>query len=101
MTNYWASESALINIANAIRNKTGESSGILFPSGFVSGINGLYKISDSTVTMGTLADGIVAYSSTGQRLVGNLDSTVNVTNFSGTVSQITGTVDDYLLTITS
>lgn len=101
MANYWASESALTSIANAIRGKTGGSSTLIFPNGFISEINGLYKISDSTVTTGTLATGVIAYSSTGQRLVGNLDSTVNVTNFSGTVSKITGTADDYLLTITS
>ena len=101
MTKYWVNEFTLISIANAIRNKTGGSSALVFPNGFISGINELYKISDSTVTTGTLADGVIAYNSSGQRLVGNLDNTVNVTNFKGTVSKITSTLDDYLLTITS
>lgn len=101
MTNYWASESALTSIANTIRSKTGESSALVFPNGFINGINSLHNISDSTVTTETLATGVVAYSAAGHRLVGNLNSAINVTNFSGTVSKITGTTDDYLLTITS
>lgn len=60
----------------------------------------LIDISGSTVTSGDLRDGVVAYSKAGTRIVGSLSANVTVTNFSGSVSKISGTANDYLLTIT-
>ena len=59
----------------------------------------LIDISDSTVTPSDLKDGVTAYDKSGAKIVGSMDTTVVVTNFSGTVSLISG--DDYRLTITS
>lgn len=58
----------------------------------------LIDISDSTVTSETLKDGITAYGKNGEKITGSLDSSVTVTNFTGTVTLISG--DDYRLTIT-
>lgn len=67
----------------------------------VFGDQTLIDISDSTVTAGDLRDGVTAYKKDGTKIIGSLSVGVTVTNFSGTVSKISGTVDDYLLTIKS
>ena len=59
----------------------------------------IIDISDSTVKPSDLKDGVTAYDKSGAKIVGSLDTTVIVTNFSGTVSLISG--DDYRLNITS
>lgn len=59
----------------------------------------IIDISDSTVKPSDLKDGVTAYDKSGAKIVGNLDTTVIVTNFSGTISLISG--DDYRLNITS
>ena len=59
----------------------------------------IIDISDSTVKSSDLKDGVTAYDKSGAKIVGSLDTTVTVTNFSGTVSLISG--DDYRLNITS
>lgn len=59
----------------------------------------IIDISDSTITPSDLKDGVTAYDKSGAKIVGSLDTTVIVTNFSGTVSLISG--DDYRLNITS
>ena len=59
----------------------------------------LMDITDSTVTKYDLRDGIIAYDSAGKQVVGDYTSNVTVTNFSGTVSLISGS--DYRLNITS
>ena len=61
----------------------------------------LIDISDSTVTVGDLRDGVAAYKKDGTKIIGSLSVGVTVTNFSGSVSKISGTVDDYLLTISN
>ena len=51
-----------------------------------------------TVTENTLLDGYVAHNKAGARIVGNaMQSPVTVNN--GSVSKISGTTDDYLLTL--
>lgn len=59
----------------------------------------IIDISDSTIKPSDLKDGVTAYDKSGAKIVGSLDTTVIVTNFSGTVSLISG--DDYRLNITS
>ena len=59
----------------------------------------LIDLTDSTVTASDLRDGVIAYDKTGGKITGSLDSDVTVTNFSGTVTLISG--DDYKLTITN
>lgn len=66
----------------------------------VYGDRTLIDISDSTVAAGDLRDGITAYDKTGNKITGSFSVNVTVTNFSGTVTKISGTTDDYLLTIT-
>lgn len=41
MANYLVTDTELTNIANAIRSKTGGSSPLLYPTGFISAINGI------------------------------------------------------------
>lgn len=105
MADYLVTDQELTNIADTIRNNLGTEAALIFPSGFLSGIDNIradwVDVRDSTVTAATLVDGVVAYNAAGQRIVGNLSNIVNVTNFSGTVSLISGTTEDYLLTITS
>ena len=57
----------------------------------------LIDISDSTVTSATLKDGVTAYDKSGKKITGSLDTNLTVTDFTGTVSLISG--DDYKLTI--
>lgn len=59
----------------------------------------LVDLTDSTVTAADLRDGVTAYDKTGAKIIGSLDVDVTVTNFSGTVTLISG--DDYKITITS
>lgn len=59
----------------------------------------LIDITDSTITSGDLRTGIVAYDKAGNRIVGDTDWDMAVQ--SGSVSKITGTTDDYLLTMTT
>lgn len=59
----------------------------------------LIDITDSTVTAGDLRTGSVAYDKAGNRIVGETDWDMTVQ--SGTVSKISGTTDDYLLTMTT
>lgn len=58
----------------------------------------LIDISDSTVTPADLKDGVTAYDKSGAKITGNLDINLTVTNFSGSVVNISG--DDYRLVIT-
>lgn len=53
--------------------------------------------SDSTVKASDMKDGVIAYNSNGEKIVGLLDTDVVVTNFTGTVSLISG--DDYKINI--
>ena len=67
----------------------------------VYGDRTLIDISDSTVNVNNLSYGVISYNKAGNRIVGSLnkDTEVIVTNFSGSVSKISGTANDYLLTI--
>ena len=71
MADYLTTNSELVSIANAIRNKGATTSSLVYPTGFVSAINDI-EINPIEVT---------------------------VTNAS--VSKISGTEDDYLLTLTT
>ena len=59
----------------------------------------LIDLTDSTITAGDLRTGTVAYDKAGNRIIGETDW--NMTIKSGTVSKISGTTDDYLLTMTT
>ena len=59
----------------------------------------LIDITDSTVTAGDLRTGVTAYNRAGEKIIGNADWTVTVQK--GSVSKISGTEDDYLLTMTT
>lgn len=59
----------------------------------------LIDLTGDTVKASDLRDGVTAHDKSGQRITGSLDIDVTVTNFSGTVSRISG--DDYKLTITA
>ena len=59
----------------------------------------LIDLTDSTITTGDLRTGTVAYDKAGNRIVGETDWSMSVQ--SGTVSQISGTADDYLLTMST
>lgn len=59
----------------------------------------LIDLTDSTIAAGDLRTGTVAYDKAGNRIVGETDWSINVQ--SGTVSEIAGTADDYLLTMTT
>ncbi len=59
----------------------------------------LIDLTDSDVTPSDLKDGKIAYDKSGCKIVGSLNSNVTVTNFSGTVTLISGS--NYRLNITS
>lgn len=59
----------------------------------------LIDLTDSTVTTGDLREGIIAYDKGGNRIIGVTDWSMTVQ--SGIVSKISGTTDDYLLTMTT
>lgn len=59
----------------------------------------LIDITDSTVTAGDLRTGTVAYDKAGNRIIGNTDWSMSVSN--ATVSKISGTTDNYLLSMTT
>lgn len=65
----------------------------------VYGVRPIIDISDSTVTAGDLRDGIIAYDKSGAQIIGNFSQDVSITDFDGYTSLITGTDDDYLLTL--
>jgi hypothetical protein len=57
----------------------------------------IIDITDSTIKSSDLRDGVTAYDKSGKKITGSLDVDVNVTNFTGTVTLISG--DDYRLNI--
>lgn len=65
----------------------------------VYGNRTVIDISDSTVTAGDLRDGIIAYDRSGTQIIGNYSQEVSITDFDAYTSLITGTNDDYLLTL--
>lgn len=57
----------------------------------------IIDITDSTIKSSDLRDGVTAYDKSGAKIIGSLDVDVTVTNFTGTVTLISG--DDYRLNI--
>ena len=51
MANYLTNTEELTTIADAIRGKTGESGSLIFPSGFVSGINSISGGDSGLITL--------------------------------------------------
>lgn len=71
-TLYFASESDLTSVANAIRAKTGSQSTITFPNGFISNIGGLANVSSVTAAAGDVVSGKSFVNSSGQSVNGSL-----------------------------
>lgn len=57
----------------------------------------IIDITDSTIKSSDLRDGVTAYDKSGTKIIGSLDADVTVTDFTGTVTLISG--DDYRLNI--
>lgn len=88
-TEYLTNDTDLKAVANAIRNKTGGTTEIAYPNGYVSGINKLSNTSDATVTAGDMAKGVVAYGSSG-KVTGTVEETKSGNDWTapGTLGQV-------------
>lgn len=74
MADLLVKDTSLTAVANAIRAKTGGSSPINFPDGFVSEIGSLTDTSDATATEDKILSGFSAYGAAGTKLNGNIVS---------------------------
>lgn len=60
----------------------------------------IIDLTADTVVANRLATGYIAHDKAGNRITGSMEQTItNVTVNNGTVSKISGTEDDYLLTL--
>lgn len=60
----------------------------------------IIDLTSDTVTANKLATGYFAHDKAGNRITGTMEQTItNVTVNNGSVSKISGTADDYLLTL--
>ena len=71
MTEYLVNEIDLSNVATAIRQKTGGTTLISFPDGYISGIESLTNTNDATATDLDILANKTAYAN-GQKLYGSL-----------------------------
>lgn len=77
----------LLTVANAIRNKTGGTTEIVYPNGYVTEIKKLSNTSADTVTAAALVKGQTAHNSSGNKITGTMPElnsltydTSNITN---------------------
>lgn len=90
MPKYIVTGEDLTGIADAIRAKTGESSQITFPTGFVTEIGNLTDTRDATAYANKIRKGYTAYVN-GVKLTGNYEpSPSNVYMFSKTITITAG-----------
>nr|DAR10620.1 MAG TPA: hypothetical protein [Caudoviricetes sp.] len=65
-TEYLTTDIDLKKVADGIRSRTGKTTPLAFPDGYVTEISTLTNTSDATVTAGDMASGVVAYGASGK-----------------------------------
>lgn len=102
MADYLTTDTEITSIANALRTASRTSDSIVYPNGFLNLLSQgiIVNLSNDTVTPATLLSGKTAHNSSGTLITGTMEQTItNVTVSNGSVSKISGTADDYLLTL--
>lgn len=98
---YLTTDAEITSIANALRTAANISRQLEYPTEFVSVLNSgiLVDLSGDTVSPSNLLEGVTAHNSLGAPIIGTMTQE-EITVSGGTVSKISGTDNDYLLTLT-
>jgi len=100
MADYLTTDAEITSIANALRTAANIDRQLEYPTEFVSVLNSglLVDLSGETVDPSNLLEGVTAHNNFGSAIIGTM-TREEITVSGGTVSQISGTDNDYLLTL--